>query len=217
MGGFDTATVVGVVGDVRQRIETPNIPEVYLPYAQSPGADFMVFVRSKQRPATALEKAVRNAIHEVGPAYPIYDVQTMAARVDKVLARTRYSAVLLTLFAGVALVLAVVGIYGVMSFMVAQRTREVGIRMALGAAQGDVLRLVIGEGVGLAAAGAVVGLAGAIAATRVLRAFVFGVETWDPVTYVAIIVLLGVAAAVASWIPARRAMRVSPTEAIRYE
>jgi ABC-type antimicrobial peptide transport system permease subunit len=89
--------------------------------------------------------------------------------------------------------------------------------MALGAAQGDVLRIVIGEGVGLAAAGAVVGLVGAIAATRVLRAFVFGVETWDPVTYIAIVALLGVAAAVASWIPARRAMRVSPTEAIRYE
>jgi putative ABC transport system permease protein len=216
MGGFDTATVVGVVGDVRQRIEAPNIPEVYLPYAQSPGADFMVFVRSSGD-AMALTMAVRNAIHEVAPSYPLYDVQTMTARVNKVLARTRYSAVLLTLFAGVALVLAVVGIYGVMSFMVAQRTREVGIRMALGAAQGDVLRIVIGEGVGLAAAGAVVGLVGAIAATRVLRAFVFGVETWDPVTYIAIVALLGVAAAVASWIPARRAMRVSPTEAIRYE
>lgn len=216
MGGFDTATVVGVVGDVRQRLESANIPEVYLPYAQSPGADFVVFVRSSGD-AMALETAVRNAIHEVVPAYPLYDVQAMTARVAKVLARTRYSMVLLTLFAAVALVLAVVGIYGVMSFMVAQRTREVGIRMALGAAQGDVLRLVVGEGVGLAAAGAVVGLAGAIAATRVLRVLVFGVETWDPVTYVAIIALLGVAAAVASWIPARRAMRVSPTEAIRYE
>lgn len=216
MGGFNDATVVGVVGDVRQRIESPNIPEVYLPYAQSPGADFMVFVRTSGDPM-ALANPVRSAIHEVVPAYPVHDVQAMTARVAERTARTRYGTMLLALFAGVALVLAVVGIYGVMAFMVSQRSREIGIRLALGADHGKVLRLVMGEGVGLAAAGAVVGLVGAIAGTRVLRTFVFGVKTWDPATYVAILVLLGVSAAVASWVPARRAMRVSPTEAIRYD
>jgi len=123
--------------------------------------------------------------------------------------------VLLTLFAVVALSLAALGIYGVMSLAVAQRRREIGIRMALGADARRVLRLVVGEGLALAMWGAVLGLSGALLATRVLRSFLYDIRPSDPVTYVAIVLLLGGAAAVASWIPARRATRVQPTEALR--
>jgi putative ABC transport system permease protein len=216
MDGFRDAEVVGVVGDVRERLDTPSTPDVYLPFAQAPHPDFIVFIRTSGDPA-ALATAARTAIWSVAPTFSVYDVQTMAARAGASTARTRYSAALLALFAGVALVLAVVGIYGVMSFMVAQRTREVGIRMALGAGPGATLRLFLGEGISLAGAGTLLGLTGALATTRVLRTFLFGVETWDPATYVAIVAVLGAAALVASWIPALRATRVQPTEALRYE
>jgi putative ABC transport system permease protein len=216
-GGFnDGVEVIGVVGDVRSRIDTLTRPDVYLSYAQSPTARIMVFLRTSGEPL-ALVAAARRAIRELAPEFPVYDVQPMTARVADSMARARFSAVLLSVFAGVALVLAAVGIYGVMAFMVAQRTREIGIRMALGADRSAVLNLVVGEGVVLAGLGALVGLAGALAAARLLRSLLFGVETWDPATYVAIVVLLGGAAALASWIPARRATRVDPTEALRYD
>jgi putative ABC transport system permease protein len=125
--------------------------------------------------------------------------------------------VLLTAFAIVALSLAAIGIYGVMSFAVTARTREMGVRMALGAERARVQRLVIGEGIGLVCVGAIIGLAGALAATRVLRTFLFDLTPSDPVTYVGVVVVLGVAAIVASWIPARRASRVDPVIALRAE
>jgi len=216
-GGFsDGEEVVGVVGDVRHRIDTLSKPDVYLSYAQSPTARIMVFIRTAGEPL-ALVASARRAIREIAPEFPVYDVQPMTARVADSMARARFSAALLAIFAAVALVLAVVGIYGVMSFTVAQRTREIGIRMALGADRNNVLHLVVGEGIGLAGTGALVGLAGALAATRVLRSLLFGVDTWDPATYVAILLLLGGAAALASWIPAKRATRVDPTEALRYD
>jgi putative ABC transport system permease protein len=171
-------------------------------------------VRSSGDPLTLVGPA-RRAIHELAPQAPVYDVQTMSARAAAATAQARYSAILLALFAGVALALAVIGIYGVMSFTVAQRTREIGIRMALGANRSDVLRMVVGEGIALATVGAVAGLAGALAFTRVLRTLLFDVSLSDPATYVGIVLVLGLAAAVASWIPARRATRVSPTEALR--
>jgi putative ABC transport system permease protein len=214
-GGFNNGVeVIGVVGDVRSRIDTLTKPDVYLSYAQSPTSRIMVFIRTPGEPL-ALVAAARRAIRELAPEFPVYDVQPMTARVADSMSRARFSAVLLSVFAGVALVLAVVGIYGVMSFTVAQRTREIGIRIALGADRNDVLRLVVGEGIALAGAGALLGLAGALAATRVLRSLLFSVDTWDPTTYAVILLLLGAAAVLATWMPARRATRVDPTEALR--
>jgi putative ABC transport system permease protein len=144
-------------------------------------------------------------------------MQTMTERTAAATGQARFRAVLLTAFAIVALSLAAIGIYGVMSFAVTARTREMGVRMALGAERARVQRLVIGEGIGLVCVGAIIGLAGALAATRVLRTFLFDLTPSDPVTYVGVVVVLGVAAIVASWIPARRASRVDPVIALRAE
>ena len=216
-GGFDDgATVVGVVGDVRYHtVDSLPITDVYLPYTQSPVPRMMIFVKTSRGNPLALVPAVRRLVSALVPGLPVFDVQSMEMRAAVATAQARFSALLLSLFAATALVLAAIGIYGVMSFMVLQRTREIGIRMALGADRKRVVRAVIGEGLGLAAAGGVIGAAAALALTRVLRSMLYDVRPADPVTYVAIVVLLGAAAAIASWIPARRAAQVQPTEALR--
>jgi predicted permease len=214
-GGFsDGAEVIGIVGDVRQFVDSLPEPDVYISYYQSPRPGMLLFVRTAGDPAS-LGPDLRRAIHDVAPQYPVYDMQPLAARTAAATAQARFSSTLLTLFAIVALSLAALGIYGVMSLAVAQRTREIGIRMALGADTRRVMRLVVGEGLGLATWGAVIGLAGALLATRVLRSLLFEVKPSDPVTYVTVVLLLGGAAGLASWIPARRATRVQPTEALR--
>ncbi|MFI5245768.1 MAG: ABC transporter permease, partial [Gemmatimonadales bacterium] len=215
-GGFaDGATVVGVVGDVRYgTMDAPPIPDVYIPYAQSPAARMVIFVRTARDPL-ALVAAARRVLGTLVPGVPVFDIKSMAERTAIATAQARFSAVLLGLFAATALALALIGIYGVVSFMVVQRTREIGIRMALGADRTQVQRLVIAEGLWLAAAGTVVGVAAAFALTRVLRSLLFDVTPTDPMTYVSIVILLTAAAAVASWIPARRASQVEPTEALR--
>ena len=215
-GGFgDTAYVVGVVGDVRFRTaDSLPVPDVYLPYYQSPRSGAMVFLRTAGDPG-ALAPAARRVIHELASDLPVYDVRTLRARVADATAQTRFSAFLLLMFAGAALLLAAIGIYGVMSFSVAQRTREIGIRVALGAARRDVLRLIVGQGTALAVAGAVLGLGVALMATRVLRSLLFDVAPSDPLTYVLVVAVLATAAVIASWIPARRAARVDPADALR--
>jgi putative ABC transport system permease protein len=216
-GGFwnDTAYVVGVVGDVRYgTIDSAATPDVYLSYAQSPRPRAMIYLRTAGHPL-ALAGAARAAIHDVEPDVPVYDIRTMDDRVAGAMAQQRFSAVVLALFAGVALALATMGTYGVISFAAAQRTREIGIRVALGATRQDVVRLVVGQGVGIAAVGAMLGLAGALAATRVLRSLLYGVAPSDPVTFAGIVVILVSAVLAASWLPARRAMRVQPAEALR--
>jgi predicted permease len=214
-GGFsDGAEVIGIVGDVRQYVDSLPAPDVYISYYQSPRPGMLLFVRTAGDPAS-LGADLRRAIRDVAPKYPVYDMQPLAKRTAAATAQARFSSTLLTLFAAVALLLAALGIYGVMSLAVAQRTREIGIRMALGADTRRVMRLVVGEGVGLAIWGAVIGLAGALLATRVLRSLLFEVTPSDPLTYVMVVLLLGGAAGLASWIPARRATRVQPTEALR--
>ena len=215
-GGFsDTAYVVGVVGDVRfHTIDSLPEADVYLPYYQSPSARLMVYVRTSGDP-TSLAAAARRTIHDLAPDLPVYDVRTLASRVADATAQMRFSAWLLALFAAAALALAMVGIYGVMSFSIAQRRREIGIRVALGAARRDVVRLVVGQGVALAAAGALVGLAGAAATTRVLQSLLFDVGTTDPLTFVMVTALLLAAAIIATWLPARRAASVPPVEVLR--
>ena len=217
-GGFHTgATVIGIVGDVRYgTIDSLPLPDSYLSYNQSPRSRMMIFVRTTEDPLT-LAGPVRQIVHDLSPNYPAYDIRTMSSRIAAATTQARLSALLLALFAGVALVLAGIGIYGVLSFAVSQRTREIGIRMALGASARGVLRLVIGEGAVLAALGAIIGTVAALGLTRVLRSLLYDVAPTDPVTYVTIVVLVAAAAFVASWFPARRAARVDPNIALRAE
>jgi putative ABC transport system permease protein len=215
-GGFDKdAMVVGVIGDVRYHtIDSLPLADVYLPYAQSPSTRMMIFIRTSRDPL-ALAAAARRTVAGLVPGIPVFDIKTMAERTSVATAQARFSATLLALFAATALALAVIGIYGVMSFVVVQRTREIGIRMALGADRRQVQRLVIAEGLWLATAGTALGVGAAFALTRVLSSMLFDVKPGDPVTYLAIVIILAVAAAIASWIPARRASRVEPTVALR--
>lgn len=215
-GGFHTgAIVIGVVGDVRfGTIDSLPAPDVYISYAQSYLPRMMIFLRTLGDPRT-LVGATRRALRETAAQDPVYDIATMSDRVGAASAQARVTAALLAMFAAVALGLAVMGIYGVMSFGVAQRTREIGIRIALGADGTRVLRMIVREGAVLATIGAAIGLAAAFALTRLLRTLLFEVAPTDPVTYAGIVVVVGVAALVASWLPARQAARVEPTEALR--
>ena len=216
-GGFwnDTARVVGVIGDVRYDDLTSTIqPAVYLSYNQSPSGRVAVFLRTVGDP-DAVIPSVRRAMTELAPGTPLFQIRTMEDRMAAAMSYERFSTTLLTLFAAVALALAVMGTYGVISFAVAQRTREIGIRVALGATGGDVMRLIIGQGMRLVVVGAVIGLGAAVMATRVLQSLLYGVAPSDPVVLVAIVALLGASVILASWIPARRASRVHPTEALR--
>jgi putative ABC transport system permease protein len=165
----------------------------------------------------ALTQGVRQEVRALNKDLPIFDIRTMSDRISAATARARFSAILLAVFAGFALSLSAVGIYGVMSYLVTQRTREIGIRMALGARRRDVLSLVLGRGIALAAAGIALGVSGALAATRVLETMLDEVKPGDLETYLVIAgVLLGVALA-ASYIPARRAAWVDPSSALRAE
>jgi predicted permease len=216
-GGFsDGAEIIGIVGDVRQHMDSVAKPEVYLPYYQSPRASMMIFLRVAGNPAQ-LAPAVRAALRQVAPQYPAYDVKPMAERAAAATAQARFSAVLLGLFGATALALAIIGVYGVMSLGVVARTREIGIRVALGADRGKVQRLVIAEGLAMVSVGAALGLTGALLGTRLLRTLLYDLTPWDPATYVAAFVILGLAALTASWMPARRASRLDPTRALRAE
>jgi predicted permease len=215
-GGFNTgAEVIGVVGDVRYgTIDSVPRPDAYISYGQARRAGMMIFARTAGDPML-LAPAVRQTIREFAPRDPIYDIRSMESRTAAATSQARFSAVLLSLFAIVALSLSAMGIYGVMSFAVAQRTREIGIRVALGADRGSVLGLVLREGALLAGAGVVIGLAAALAFTRVLRTMLFEISPSDPGTYVAIAVVLTMVLLVATWIPARRAATVDPVIALR--
>ena len=215
-GGFHTgAEVIGIVGDVRfGTIDSTARPDVYISYGQARVPRMMIFVRTAGDPWAAAS-SVRAAIRDFAPRNPLYDIRAMHERVANASAQTRFSAVLLGFFAAVALSLAVMGIYGVMSFAVAQRTGEIGIRMALGAGRSRVLRLVIRDGALLAATGVLIGFVAALGATRVMRSLLFEVTTTDPWTYVGMAVILAAAALLASWIPARRAAGIDPMVALR--
>jgi putative ABC transport system permease protein len=215
-GGFHTgAEVIGIVGDVRYgTIDSTARPDVYISYGQARLSRMMIFARTAGDPS-ALAPAVRAVVRRVAPHAPVFDIRSMSARVATASAQTRFSAVLLALFAVVALSLAVMGIYGVLSFAVAQRTGEIGIRMALGAERGRVLALVLRDAAMLALIGLILGVAVALALTRVLRTMLFEVTTTDPVTYAGMAAVLALAVFAASWIPARRAARVDPVIALR--
>jgi putative ABC transport system permease protein len=160
---------------------------------------------------------VRRTIAEIDSRLPVFHVRPMQQVIVESSSDTRFEATLLGIFAALALLLAAVGIYGVMSYLVAQRTQELGIRMALGALPSDVLRLVIGRGVALTVAGLAIGLVAALGITRLLGTLLFGVSATDPVTFLGVALLLGVVALAACYIPARRATRIDPLVALRYE
>jgi putative ABC transport system permease protein len=210
-------TVVGVVSDVRQSGLAGDVMlEVYNPVPEDMGGALSFVIRVTSEPA-GLISAVRGVVAEVEPNQPLHNVMTMEQRLANTTTSRRLNTTLLGSFAGVALLLTVVGIYGVMSYAVTQRQREIGVRMALGAQRGDVLRLVIGEGMKLVLIGALLGLGGALALTRLLKTLLFGVSATDPLTFIVIAALLIIVALLACWIPARRATKVDPLVALRYE
>jgi putative ABC transport system permease protein len=214
----DWCQVVGVVKDVRQReLAAEPTPLAYLTYAQAGFFAPRHLVVKTEGDPLALAGTVRKTVWEVDRDQPVSNVSTMEGVLSESIARQRFSTLLFGVFAGVALVLAAVGIYGVMSYSMAQRTREIGIRMALGAQRRDVLKLAVGQGLRLVVIGVAVGLAGALALSRVMTSLLYGISAPDPLTLVTISVVLVAVALLASYIPARRATRVDPLIALRYE
>ena len=210
-------TVVGVVGRVKQyTLDSDSRIALYLPHTQYPTRAMNVVLRSGADPAT-LASAVKQQIHELDNDLPLYNVRTMNQRLDESLARRRFSMLLLGLFACVALALATIGTYGVMAYLVNQGTREIGIRIALGATQRTIVRLIVWKGLALALCGIAFGLAGAFVLARLMRSLLFGVSPSDPLTFVLFSLLLTLITLLASYIPAHRAARIDPIVSLRDE
>jgi putative ABC transport system permease protein len=209
--------IVGVVRDEPfLGVGTPADAATYFAHAQFPMADMRVIVRASGDPA-ALAAAVRERVWRLDPNIPVEDVRTMRQLLGASVAEPRFNSALLSLFAAAALALAAVGIYGVLSYTVAQRTNEIGVRMALGAERGEVLRLVVGQGAGVALIGIALGITGAVGLARVLTALLYGVSAHDPLVYGGVAALLTAVSLLAAYLPARRASRIDPVVALRYE
>jgi putative ABC transport system permease protein len=209
--------IVGIFHDVRNAgPRQTDVPEIDVPFWQYPLPFAAVAVHTIGDPRSAIKDAAA-AVQSVDPDLPLERIQTMEQVVSLTLAGDRWITVLYSGFGFAALLLAILGVYGVMSYSVAQRTHEIGIRMALGAERADVLRLVLGEGLLLAGAGVAAGLVGAIALTRLMRSSLFGVSPTDPVTFAIVAILLVGVAVVGCLVPAQRAMRVDPLTALRHE
>jgi putative ABC transport system permease protein len=222
LGGSDSRAplleVVGVVGRVKMESLNQNSDRVqgYFSYGELPQSGMTVLVKASSDP-TQLVGSVRQVVAQIDPDQPIYGVRTMNEIRAESVAGERLNLTLLSLFAGIALVLAIVGIYGVMSYSVTQRTHEIGIRMAIGAQQSDVFKMILGHGMKLALIGIGIGLVGAYALTRLMQTMLFGVKATDAATFASIAVLLAVVALLACYLPGRRATKVEPTVSLRYE
>jgi putative ABC transport system permease protein len=219
LGGLQDSlrTIVGIVGDVNHYdLETAPDLQAYVPHAQWVDWYMRLAVRTSADPGS-LTGAVRQAVHSLDPDVPLYKVSTMRQLISASTRQRRFTLVLVALFAAVALLMAVIGIYGVMAYNVTERTHEIAIRVAVGAQNGDVLKMVVGRGLSLAVLGVTLGLAAAFALTRLMRGLLFEVSATDPVTFAAIAALLASVALLACWIPARRATKVDPLVALRYE
>ncbi len=217
-GGGDWWTIVGVVGDVKQSgLTQPSRPELYFPYTIGRSDGMTLVVRSATDDPAGMTAAVRREVQAVDPNQPIYNVRTMEEVINNSIVNLRLNMTLLTIFAGLATLLAVVGIYSVMSYLVTQHTREIGIRMALGARPGNILKLVLGQGLALTLVGVCIGALVAFGMTHLMTRFLYEIGGNDPLTYVSVSLLLTVVALVACYIPARRATKVDPLVAFRYE
>ncbi|MEK6286650.1 MAG: ABC transporter permease [Acidobacteriota bacterium] len=215
--GDSGPTIVGVVGNVKHTgLQEEHEPGVYFPFLQAPFRS-MVLVARADSEAITLAVPLRALVHSIDKDQPVENFSTMEQVLSRSVAQPRFLAILLGVFATLALALAAVGVYGVMSFAVAQRTHEMGIRMALGAQPRDILRLVLGEGMALAVIGVAAGLLGSFAVTRAISGMLYQVSATDPITFIVISLLLTGVALAASFIPARRAMRVDPMVALRHE
>lgn len=226
--GTDLAfTIVGVVGDVRQNgLEHPPAPEIYFSVPQAPGSagpgghmmqGATLVARANASTPGPLIESVRSAMREVDPALPLFRIETLQSVISDSVADRRLNGALLGSFAGVALGLAALGLYGVVSYAVTQRTRELGVRLALGAQRSDLFRLIVGGGMKLAALGLLVGVMGALSLTRLMASLLYGVGASDPLTFTIVIGTLAVVALLANYLPARRAAKVDPMIALRYE
>jgi putative ABC transport system permease protein len=218
----DPLLIVGVVGDVRQLgLDKQPVPEAFVPFLQDPLSETyqrsMTIVARTQSDPGAVAGSLRAALTSLDKSLPVYDLKPMTEYLRDSLARRRFNLILLTAFSGVALALAAVGIYGVISYGVTQRTHEIGIRMALGAEKGDVLWLVVRQGMLMALGGVAIGLLASFALTRLMETLLFGVSVTDPLTFSVIALLLTSVALLACFIPARRATKVDPMVALRYE
>ncbi|MEO7724063.1 MAG: FtsX-like permease family protein [Chthoniobacterales bacterium] len=210
--------IVGVVGTTKHgNLAEPSEAGFYLPFAQAPDRFSYIVVRTSGPPPVGLETMLGRAVHELDAQQFVPEIRPLAEMVSGTLAQSRFNTGLLGAFAAVAIVLAAVGIYGVIAYNVAQRTKEIGIRMALGAQRKQMLAMILRQSLTMATIGIGVGLLGALAATRLLRALLFEVGTTDPLTYGSVVLVLGLAALLAGFLPARRAMRVDPVIALRYE
>ena len=212
-----TSEIIGVVGAVRlMGLDGPAEPTVYWPHPELVYSRMSLVVRTSSDPMS-LVSAARSAIRSIDPDEPMANIATMEDLVGASFARSRFTMIVLGMFAGVALVLAAVGIYGVVAYSVAQRTSEIGIRVAMGAQRSDVLRMILGQGGRLIFVGMALGVAAALALTRMMAGFLFGISATDPTTFGAVALLLAGVALLACYVPARRATRVDPLVALRYE
>jgi putative ABC transport system permease protein len=216
-GTIEPREIVGVVADVKQKgLDADQVTEIYFPHAQSTWAG-MNFVIRTAVPPSSLIATVRQTLHGMDQQSPIFDMKPMDEVLDQSTASRSFSMTLLGIFAALALVLSAVGIYGVVSYSVSQRVQEIGIRMALGAQKWQVVRMVLGEGMLVSSLGIAIGLGLAFFATRLLSSLLFGVEAYDPASFLAVSILLGFVALTASYLPARRALKIDPLTALRQE
>ena len=221
----DWRTVVGVVADVREYSVSPGswaditIGDIYFPTAQGivvPATELTLIARSASA-ADVIAREIRNAVAAINAQVPVSNVRTMNQVIAASLAAPRSTASIFGGFAGLALLLGILGLYSVVAYATAERTREIAIRLAVGANRFDVLRMVVAQGLRLTVTGTVLGVIAAVAATRLMRSLLYGVAATDPVTYAGVIALMIAVAAAACYIPARRAMKIDPMTALRYE
>jgi predicted permease len=210
--------IVGVVGNVKHlSLRNDDSPEMYLPRTQIPFGIMSIVIRTSVSNPNAITNSLRKELAAMDATIPLTSVRVFEEYISRSLARPRFNTLLLSIFAGVALLLTAIGIYGVLAYSVAQRTSEIGIRIALGAGKSSIFRLIVGQAMTLVGISLVVGLAGAFAATRLLNSLLFGVGASDPGTFIGIVLLVSAVAFVAAWVPARRATRVDPIIALRAE
>jgi ABC-type antimicrobial peptide transport system, permease component len=210
-------TVVGVIANARtQSLAQTDVPQLYLNVYQEPAKHLAIFLRGCLDTA-AIPDLVRKQVQALDPTLPVFGAQTLNQTLSESLAQRRFSMEMITLFAATALLLAALGIYGVISFMVSERTHEIGIRLALGASKSNILRIVLGQGLGLAIVGAGVGFVCALIVSHLMASLLYGVRPTDPLTFAGVVFIFIGVALIACYLPARRAMRVDPMVALKYE